>query len=368
MTAADMFAMKRAANSMAWWSGYCSAGTHAHCRKGYNRLIPPVGWVDCACECHQDSVAAAPSSLTAAMDQNPAGSDSTASPLDLTPGSPAWSSRITASKVAPILGVSPWESQRSVWHQMHGDLPREESNDAMKRGHYLEPAILAWWRDRHPDYATHASQPTYTMGDWAAATPDMVAHRSAADMVLVEAKSAAHDDDWGDPGTDVIPTYYLCQVYWQMHVSGVRRCYVPIIGPRLKFAEYVVDYDPAIGADLERRMRAFYDSLSADEPPPLDDSVATFDAIRKLHKDIERGESVELTALQAWALVDRHHALKALGANARGIKSEVIAAMGRAQYATHNGVRIARRQPRGEDVTFVVVAKPEDLTSQGDAA
>jgi len=272
---------------------------------------------------------------------------------ELTPGSPEWARRITASKVAAILGVSPWDSPRSCWHEMRGEVPRPESSQVMKRGHYLEPAILEWFRDQHPEYRDWRDQYVYTMGDWAAATPDMEVWR--------EAKSAAYDDDWGDPGTDVIPAYYLCQVYWQMHVSGVHRCYVPIIGPRLRFAEYVVDYDPAIGADLEARMRAFYDSLAADVPPPLDDSVATFDVIRKLHKHIERGEAVELCESDAHDLVHCHAALKTAEAASRMTKSTVIDMMGRAQYATHNGVRIARRQPRGEDVTFVVVAKPAEL-------
>jgi hypothetical protein len=181
--------------------------------------------------------------------------------------------------------------------------------------------------------------------------------------VLVEAKSAAYDDDWGTPGTDMIPAYYLAQVIWQMHVSGVHRCYVPMIGPRLKFAEYVVDYEPyaADAEAMERTMREFYDSLAADEPPPLDDTVATYDAVRKVHPDIERGESVELTAEQADDLVTFQHLSKESERSLRLAKSTVLDAMGRAQYATHNGVRIARRQPRGDDVTFVVVAKTTDM-------
>ena len=217
---------------------------------------------------------------------------------DLTPGSPEWQRKITASKVAAILGVSPWDSQRSVWHTMRGDLPGKEQTEVMSRGHYLEPAILAWWRDQH-DVSENpfewTNQPTYTLGDWAAATPDAVAHFANDSKALVEAKSAAYDDDWGDPGTDQIPAYYLVQCQWQMHVSGVHRCYVPIITSRLRFAEYVVDYDAESGPLLEQRMREFYDSLSADVPPPLDDSVATFQTMRRLHPEIERGESVELT-------------------------------------------------------------------------
>lgn len=301
------------------------------------------------------------------------------------PGSPEWQKLITASKVAAILGVSPWESQRSIWHKMHGDILEPPATAAQSRGHYLEPAILAWWSDQHPEFwesgdYTSSHQQSFTLGDWAAATPDMSVHPLAPKVegklgrkilppsALVEAKSVSSLDDWGDEGTDVIPAYYLTQVYWQMHVSGATRCYVPIIGPRLVFAEYVVDYDPEYGEALEARMRAFYDSLAADQPPPLDDTVATYNAVRKVHKDIEPGAEIELTAKEARDVVLWADELKHTEASARLAKSTVIDRMGRAQYATHQGVRIARRQPRGEDVTFVVVAKPEHLTTDGDEA
>lgn len=290
---------------------------------------------------------------------------------DLTPGSPEWNRLLTASKVAAVLGVSPWESPRSIWHRMHGDLPSEPQTSAQSRGHYLEPAILAWWRDRHDvghdEGREYRLQPTYKLGGWAAATPDMVACIAEDDIVLVEAKSTNSLDDWGTPGTDEIPTYYLVQTQWQMHLSGIHRCYVPIIGPRLQFEEYVVDYYADYGQQLEARMREFYDSLSADEPPPLDDTPATYEAVRRLHPEIDRGESVELTREQADDLVTFTHLAKETERSLRGAKTAVLDAMGRAQFATHQGVKIARRQPRGEAVTFVTVAKPEDLT-EGSAA
>jgi putative phage-type endonuclease len=267
----------------------------------------------------------------------------------MTPGSPEWVKLITASKVAAILGVSPWESPRSVWHLMHGDLPREESTEQQRRGHYLEPAILAWWRDQHGVIdGEWADQPEYRLDGWAAATPDMVACHPVHDNVLVEAKSTADDGDWGQPGTDEIPDYYLVQVYWQMHVSGIHRCYVPVIGPRLRFVEYVVDYDQRYGQALERTMRKFYDSLAADEPPPLDDTVATYNAVRKVHPDIDNGVSVQIDEATAAEYVEALNALAAAEPGDRLARSTMTDLMGRAQYAECNGVRIARRQSNGE--------------------
>lgn len=276
----------------------------------------------------------------------------------MTPGSPEWLRVVTASKVAAIMGLSPWESPRSMWHRMHGDLPPEPEQEHQARGHYLEPAILAWWRDRHDvghdEGREYKLQPTYRQ-DWAAATPDMVACIAEDDTVLIEAKSAATADDWGDPGTDEIPLYYAVQAMFQMHVSGIHRCYVPVLfgKPRLRFAEYVIDYDPGIAESIVAQARAFYDSLAADEPPELDGSVATYDAIRKVHPEIDAKTEVEVGADLAIEFVTALREADEWEAAARHARSRVIEAMGRANYATHQGERIARRQRNKSGVSFV---------------
>lgn len=291
---------------------------------------------------------------------------------DLTPGSPEWCRRVSSSKAAAILGISPWDSQRSMWHKMRGEIPWDAETPAMERGTLCEPAVLAWWR-KHHEHTDWREQVSLTLDDWCVVTPDAICTHDG-EVVSVQAKTAADMDAYGEPGTDAIPVYYLTQVYLEMEVAHrngipVARTHVPILGGRrLLFSNYIVEYDASIGADLLDRMKAWAEALKADTPPPLDDSVATYDAVRKVHKDIERGESVELSVDQAYELVRWVRDAKTAERSARLHKSRVIDLMGRAQYATHNGVRIARRQPRGDDVTFVVVAKPEDLTPLEESA
>lgn len=273
----------------------------------------------------------------------------------MTPGSPEWLRVVTASKVAAIMGLSPWESPRSMWHKMHGDLPPEPTTVDQSRGHYLEPAILAWWQDRYPDAMSGWTiQPGFQLDDWAAATPDACCALDD-EPVLVEAKSAATADDWGAPGTDEIPLYYAVQAMFQMHVSGIHRCYVPVLfgKPRLGFAEYVIDYDAGIAESIVVKARAFYDSLAADEPPELDNSVATYDAIRKVHPEIDAKAEVEIDAGLAVEFVTALREADEWDAAARYARSRVIEAMGRANYAVHQGERIARRQRNKSGVSFV---------------
>ena len=90
------------------------------------------------------------------------------------PGTAEWAAKVTASKVAAILGLSPWESPYSMWLKMRGDIPADDgSNQAAKsRGHYLEDGIIRWWADQHPARDIEETQPSALLDDWGAATPD----------------------------------------------------------------------------------------------------------------------------------------------------------------------------------------------------
>lgn len=282
----------------------------------------------------------------------------------LDPGSPGWLRLMTASKVSAVLGASPWESPRSMWHKMRNDLPEEPTTAVQARGHYLEPAVLAWWADQHGVDRTNPeqwrTQPLYVSGGWAAATPDAEA-LTDGDLVLVEAKSARELEEWGAPGTDEIPAHYLIQAYWQMHVSGIHVCHVPIIGAFLDFAEYQVTYDAEVGAELEAKCREFMDSLQADQPPALDDNPATYDALRKLYRTVE-DTTVEITPAVAREYLEALTARKAAEARERLAKSTVLDLMGATRFAMCAGVKVARRQPNKTGFQLNQVAKtPDDI-------
>lgn len=283
-----------------------------------------------------------------------------------TPGSAEWARIVTASKVAGILGVSPYDSPLSTWHKMRGDVtdpPRESA--AMSRGNYLERGVLAWWTDRHRDDYYDVREQYYAVRDnlpWAAATLDGLAIQRDGTCAVVEVKTTSRMDEWGQPGTDEIPVHYLTQVYWQLAmVPEAHRAYVAVLGPFLDFHEYVVERDETIQADLIERCAAFYESLSGDTPPPLDDHVATYDTLRALHPEIDRGEAVEVDADLAAEYVTACHDEKAATARARAAKAAVLNAAGRAQYVTSAGVRIARRQPGKYGVSLIATAKPADM-------
>lgn len=276
------------------------------------------------------------------------------------PGTPEWASKVTASKVAAILGLSPWESPYSMWMKMHGDAPSDDgSNAAAKsRGHYLEDGIVRWWLDQHSDVIAYTTQHYREVDGWAAATPDAEGDLEDGRTFVMDAKSAASDDDWGDEP----PAYYIAQAVWQMWALDADVAYIAVLfgRPQLAFREYVIERDRDLEAQIVAQCRDFYDSLGMDITPGLDDTVATYNAVKTIHPDIEPDRDVEISRDLAHEYVTASLALDAAKTSDRAAKTRLLDAMGAARVATCDGAKVARRQPNKYGVSLVRTAKHID--------
>lgn len=293
-----------------------------------------------------------------------------------TVASPEWHEArahgIGGSEIAAVLGLSRWESRFSLWHRKAGTVPPQEENPEMEAGKRLEPAILQKFLDDHPEFSAmiggtycHAERP------WQIANPDLLlAPKCGCDLIceceeaaataLLEAKFALYDDDWGEPGTDEIPPYYLAQTRWYLDVFGLDTCYVEVfIGSSAEFRTYVVRADADDQAFLRDAAREFLDSLPggpAEARPDIDAHSATYQAVRVLHPDIEPVD-VELEPEVAIEFCTSREALADAEARARKAKSRVADAVGNGRRALYLGSAIATRQAKGNGVPYLVAAR-----------
>lgn len=290
---------------------------------------------------------------------------------DMTPGSPEWCRRVTASKVAAILGQSPWDSTYSVWCLMAGRIPPSAETPAMRRGNMLEDAILNWWLADHPAAIELARQPLCTLpGEehWAAATPDMIVYADRAtalttsDIEIVDAKTAADRGHWGYT-PDAVPAYYVASSMWQlaMRPDAQRVRLAVLFGQPFDLREYVVERDDELCGALIDVCRAFWTSVSEGAPPPLDDTVATYDAIRMSHTEIDRDVDVSITRDLADRWLSTRAVLERAETEHRAATTQLLDAMGKARRALCDDQIVARRQPHASgSVSLVrVAALPE---------
>lgn len=203
------------------------------------------------------------------------------------PGSAEWLQYMTASKISAVVGTSPYESRFSLWHRMAGHLEKQPERPEMTYGQYLEPVLLRWFADQHPELSVRP-------GRWIAdgrygATPDGTAMPMlpecgdpTEDLALIECKTARQAWEWADG----VPPGYRDQVQWALFVSGEQLCYV-VADVAMEFREYRIERDEERISFLVAEAEKFLASLDAGKAPSIDDSMHTYLAIRELHPDIE---------------------------------------------------------------------------------
>lgn len=268
-----------------------------------------------------------------------------------TPGSPEWLTYITASKVAAIVGTSPYESRFSLWHRMSGNLPPQEQNDQMTRGNYLEPAILTWFADQHPELGVAGTQEwvTHHVWTWAGATLD---GRTANDGCPVEVKSARYAWEWAN---GAVPPGYVDQCQWQAFITDTPRVYVAALVD-MEFVERTVERDDDRIAYLLKEATEFRDSLLEGRAPGLDDSTHTYQAIRTLHPDLDPTEhELDDDDAREFIYARRNY----LDAEARWAlaRSRMTELMGSAQRATHDRKTVAIRKAKNGGTPWVEAAR-----------
>lgn len=302
------------------------------------------------------------------------------------PGSDEWRGMITASKIPAILKLSRWQSEYSLWHEMKGLYTRDAPDDTrMRMGHLAEDFLAKAWQYKKQEETgvkyqlnqfnreRQTFELTYTNPDLPfpnLATIDRrgINRKQSGDgrFWLIEAKTASDLRDWGKPGDlDGVPPDYLAQVMFQMGVSGVHNASIIAVDYNFKPEIWDIEFKPKVFDHMVKKAHAFYKTLSQDEPPALDDSVATYETVRGIHPDIDKGSKIEISLELASTYLDAVHAADAAEANLRGAKTAILAEMGDTNIAivdngTDKPVKIADRRPgRGGNVSLYANKKAQ---------
>ena len=125
---------------------------------------------------------------------------------------------IGASEVAAVLCLSPWETPYSLWLKKTGQAPPVEENDAMRRGHYLEDAVVQWWMHETGEQVIKASA-----DDVIYVNPEHPYMRVTPDRIVKGRKKILEVKSTAIQMGETIPDHYLCQVMYQMYVTGIHQ-------------------------------------------------------------------------------------------------------------------------------------------------
>lgn len=289
------------------------------------------------------------------------------------PGTEAWRKMITASKIPAIMGLSPWQTPYSLWHEMHGDAEPKEPTPAQKRifqwGHSAELAMADYWAKENPEWELSEGEVAFT--DDSLPFPNLVTvdrvatHKETGDQRILELKTVNSFDalaKWGKEGDiDSPPLNYRVQHLMQRGVSHIHDGEMMVQG--MGAPEFhKVSWKPLEWARILQAATAFNRMLEAGTPPPLDGEKITYDIVRGLHPDIERDTIYVGTAEQARALFAAKRAEEEAAFTYRALRAELVDQMGDRHRAVAGDIVFARRQASGKSPVpnLVLVGKAEE--------
>jgi len=267
---------------------------------------------------------------------------------------------VTASEIATVLGLSPWDSPYSLFHRKLGVLPEREDSMALALGRHLESFVADQFADRYPEFFwifgdngralyAHPQRP------WQLATPDRLLFEGASEswpiedppVAVLECKTSASYDGWGDDGTDVIPVRYRCQVLWQMDVMQVTAGYLACLflhSRQLRVYQLALDEDAKQDLEVMRAAaKAFLGRIVVGVPPPVDWRPATTATLKALHPSVE-DRSAEVNAMPVIRYRAACRAYKAAEQRKKLAENRLRELMGTARYAVLRGSHVTDRK------------------------
>jgi len=290
------------------------------------------------------------------------------------PSNPEWhklrAEGVSASEIAAVLGLSPWESPFSLyWSKVNGW--QSDDNNQMRAGRYAEDAIADWYADvADPNenlLIERAGLYASLERPWQLATPDRLVseacicqvsnwapedsagcydcHNSGAagpPIALLECKYVIGGwDGWGEPGTDDVPVYYRAQCLWQLDVMGVDEVHLAA-WHGADFRIYIIRRDEKDLRVMRTAGEQFLKRIADQEPPDVDQHSATLRTLKQLHPDLDdREQEIATTTAEGYR---RARALKRHAEDlCNRFEARVRAEMGDARQAVSDGRKVASR-------------------------
>lgn len=240
---------------------------------------------------------------------------------------------IGGSDAATVVGLNPWGSPYALFCDKTGALPPKEDNEAMRQGRDLEQYVAARWCERTGKRCQRDNHMwRSTRWPWMLADIDRAVLGENAGL---ECKTTSVHNRSDFEGGE-IPLHYYVQCQHYMAVLGFDRMYLAVLVLNRGFYDFVIERDDAEIERLAAAEGAFWQHVLAGDPPPIDGSEATQDAIRRMHPretqglvlDLPRAVDTDLDTLDA-LIASR----KEIDEQITLLKSDVMARMGDAPLA-----------------------------------
>ncbi|KVS50668.1 endonuclease [Burkholderia cepacia] len=206
---------------------------------------------------------------------------------------------IGGSDAAAALGESPYQTPYELYLDKLGLAPPREETERMRMGRRLEAVIADEYALTRVVKLRRRNQPVrHPKYPWMLASPDRLVE---GQRLGLEAKSvdpaAFRFGEWGDEGSDQVPTHYLLQVCHYMCVLDYARWDLAALVGGNHLRVYTIHRDVELEEMLIEREHAFWQHVERREPPePGFEHPSTLPLLRRLHPGTD-GSVIELPPL-----------------------------------------------------------------------
>ncbi len=171
------------------------------------------------------------------------------------------------SDIAAVLGFNRFKSPLQVYLEKRGEAAPEDlsDNERVYWGTRLESLVAEEYEKRtsrkvrrvnavlqHPDHP------------WMLASLD---RDVVADDRILEVKTTAGGDEWGEEGTDQVPVNYLMQTMHYLAVTGASVCDLAVLISGRDFRIYQIHRDNDLIEEMIRRGDEFWSAVMDGVPP-----------------------------------------------------------------------------------------------------
>ena len=187
---------------------------------------------------------------------------------------------VGGSDIAPIAGLSQWESAITKWAKKTKQIPDEVTpNMSMRLGTKLEAPILDIFTEEHPELTVYETGTWANKENpWARSNPDGLYQTEDGEWGIVEVKFSR--DYWTAP-----PQAYRAQVLWYMKVFGIRQAKLVALAGS-SYQEYDIEWDEFEAQILWDAAIRFREACLEMKMPYWDGSNSTLETIRALSPGI----------------------------------------------------------------------------------
>lgn len=245
------------------------------------------------------------------------------------------------SDAAAAVGLSKWQPAYELWLEKTGQLvPKDERPqevaERLEWGNEMEAAIGRVYSRRTGFKIQRKAQET---GIRSKEFPFMLAHvdyvvvgqRRGMDCKNVGGIYYAQSDEWGEPGSDQVPTHIYLQAQHYMAVLDYELWDIAALVGGNNLQIYTVPRDSGVIADLTAGEVEFWKMVETKTPPPLDyDHPRTLELLQRQHRDVKPVTVDAPLELLPWCQVfeDAKRREKEAKSTADGAKARILEEMG----------------------------------------